>query len=106
MVLVSISATSVCVKPYASLHRAGANLRGLVRVLLFKRFESSVFAIQETIRRFLKIHNTFLKALDDGFVPADRTLKHCCTNPIAKKKSICSRNCGMCPRPTAQKMLI
>lgn len=57
-------------EPYASLHRAGSNLRGLVRVLLFKRFESSVFAFQETIRRFLKIHNTFLKALDDGFVPA------------------------------------
>jgi len=57
-------------EPYASLHRAGANLRGLVRVLLFKRFESSVFAFQETIRRFLSIHNTFLKALDEGFVPA------------------------------------
>lgn len=57
-------------EPYASLHRAGANLRGLVRVLMFKRFESSVFAFQETIRRFRKIHNTFLKALDEGFVPA------------------------------------
>jgi superfamily II DNA/RNA helicase len=57
-------------EPYASLHRAGANLRGLVRVLMFKRFESSVFAFQETIRRFLKIHETFLKALDEGFVPA------------------------------------
>jgi hypothetical protein len=57
-------------EPYASLHRAGSNLRGLVRVLLFKRFESSVFAFQETIRRFLRIHDTFLKALDAGFVPA------------------------------------
>ena len=57
-------------EPYASLHRAGANLRGLIRVLLFKRFESSVFAFQETVRRLLKIHNTFLKALDGGFVPA------------------------------------
>jgi len=45
-------------------------LRGLVRVLLFKRFESSVFAFRETIRRFLKIHDTFLQALDAGFVPA------------------------------------
>jgi len=33
-------------RAYASLHRAGANLRGLIRVLLFKRFESSVFAFQ------------------------------------------------------------
>ncbi|HWW15177.1 MAG TPA: helicase-related protein [Candidatus Dormibacteraeota bacterium] len=57
-------------EPYASLHRAGANLRGLIRVLLFKRFESSVFAFQETVRRLLKIHNTFLQALDGGFVPA------------------------------------
>jgi superfamily II DNA/RNA helicase len=57
-------------EPYASLHRAGANLRGLVRVLMFKRFESSVYAFQETIRRFLKIHNTFLQAIDEGFVPA------------------------------------
>ncbi len=45
-------------------------MRGLIRVLLFKRFESSVFAFQETVRRLLKIHNTFLKALDGGFVPA------------------------------------
>ena len=27
-------------------------------------------AFQETVRRLLKIHNTFLKALDEGFVPA------------------------------------
>jgi superfamily II DNA/RNA helicase len=57
-------------EPYASLHRAGANLRGLIRVLLFKRFESSVFAFQETVRRLLRIHTNFLKALDQGFVPA------------------------------------
>ena len=77
-------------EPYASLHRAGANLRGLIRVLLFKRFESSVFAFQETIRRLLRIHNTFLKALDEGFVPAGRgrpdaplRIRH------ATKKTIC-----------------
>ena len=43
-------------EPYASLQRAGANLRGLMRVLLFKRFESSVYAFRETVRRLLKIH--------------------------------------------------
>jgi len=57
-------------EPYASLHRAGANLRGLIRVLLFKRFESSVFAFQETIKRLIKIHERFLKALEKGIVPA------------------------------------
>jgi hypothetical protein len=57
-------------EPYVSLHRAGANLRGLMRVLLFKRFESSVYAFQETIRRLLKIHESFLKSIDEGFVPA------------------------------------
>jgi HKD family nuclease/superfamily II DNA or RNA helicase len=57
-------------EPYASLHRAGANLRGLMRVLLFKRFESSVYAFQETIGRLLKIHESFLKSIDEGFVPA------------------------------------
>ena len=32
-------------EPYASLHRAGGNLRGLIRVLMFKRFESSVLRL-------------------------------------------------------------
>jgi len=57
-------------EPYASLHRAGATLRGLIRILLFKRFESSVFAFKETVRRLLMVHERFLKALDEGFVPA------------------------------------
>jgi len=57
-------------EPYVSLQRAGANLRGLMRVLLFKRFESSVYAFQETIRRLLRIHESFLRAIDEGFVPA------------------------------------
>ena len=49
---------------------ARTNLGGLVRVLLFKRFESSVYAFQQTIDRLLKTHETFLKALEAGFVPA------------------------------------
>ena len=57
-------------EPYTSLHRAGANLRGLIRVLLFKRFESSVYAFQETTKRLLRTHESFLKAIDAGFVPA------------------------------------
>lgn len=57
-------------EPYASLARAGANLRGLIRVLLFKRFESSVFAFRATIGRLIGIHERFLKALEQGIVPA------------------------------------
>lgn len=57
-------------EPYASLHRAGANLRGLIRILLFKRFESSVYAFRETVRRLLRVHEVFLAATGEGFVPA------------------------------------
>ncbi|MEO6666363.1 MAG: helicase-related protein, partial [Nitrospiria bacterium] len=56
--------------PYTELHRAGANLRGLVRVLLFKRFESSVHAFRQTLKRLLRIHEMFLASIREGFVPA------------------------------------
>jgi superfamily II DNA or RNA helicase len=55
---------------YHVLHRAGANLRGLIRVLLFKRFESSVHAFRCTIGRLLKVHRAFKTAMDSGIVPA------------------------------------
>jgi superfamily II DNA/RNA helicase len=57
-------------EPYASLHRAGANLHGLIRILLFKRFESSVFAFRETVKNLLTIHERFLAALSNSIVPA------------------------------------
>jgi superfamily II DNA/RNA helicase len=57
-------------EPYASLQRAAGNLRGLMRVLLFKRFESSVQAFRATIKRMLNIHQSFLQSLERGFVPA------------------------------------
>jgi hypothetical protein len=47
-----------------------SNLRGLIRILLFKRFESSVYAFKETVRRLLMVHERFLKALEQGIVPA------------------------------------
>ena len=58
------------VRPYNELHRAGANLRGIMRVLLFKRFESSVFAFRMTINRLIRIHNAFLKSIESGIIPA------------------------------------
>lgn len=57
-------------EPYTNLHRAGANLRGLMRILLFKRLESSVHAFRESIRRLVRIHKSFLLALDNDIVPA------------------------------------
>src|SRR5579875_929322 len=57
-------------EPYATMQRAGMNLRGLMRILLFKRFESSVYAFRETIRRLIYVHKSFLAALSQGIVPA------------------------------------
>ena len=58
------------VKPYRDLHRAGFNLRGLIRTSLFKRFESSVEAFRKSLERMIRTHNMFLKVLEGGFVPA------------------------------------
>lgn len=57
-------------EPYLTLQRAGSNLRGLIRVLLFKRFESSVCAFKTTVKKLLIIHQNFLAALNAGIVPA------------------------------------
>lgn len=57
-------------EPYSSLQRAGANLRGLMRVLLFKRFESSVEAFRKTVAKLIAVHEAFLKALQQRIVAA------------------------------------
>ncbi len=59
-------------EPYRELHRAGANLRGLMRILMFKRFESSVYAFRMTIGRLIKIHESFLTALENDIIPAGK----------------------------------
>lgn len=59
-------------EPYRSLQNAGMSLRGLMRVLFFKRFESSVCAFTTTIQRQITAHKGFLKALDRGFIPAGK----------------------------------
>ncbi|MCD6394977.1 MAG: helicase [Planctomycetes bacterium] len=56
--------------PYNELRRAGINLRGLIRTMLFKRFESSVYAFRTTVKRMIKTHELFLKSIERGFVPA------------------------------------
>lgn len=55
---------------YKDLKQAGTNLSGLVRVLAFKRLESSVYAFQETVRRMIEIHKNFLEALGEEIIPA------------------------------------
>ena len=61
------------VEPYNTLQRAGVNLRGLMRVSLFKRFESSVEAFRETLKRIIAGHRTFLSAMENGIIPAGKT---------------------------------
>jgi superfamily II DNA/RNA helicase len=41
-----------------------------MRILMFKRFESSVYAFQQTIKRMITMHERFLEALEDDVVPA------------------------------------
>ncbi|NUM53213.1 MAG: helicase [Candidatus Hydrogenedentes bacterium] len=57
-------------KPYTDLQRAGFNLRGLIRTSLFKRFESSVEAFRLSLKRMVRTHEMFVKAIDQGFLPA------------------------------------
>jgi superfamily II DNA or RNA helicase len=67
-----VLATKQQQEPYKGLQTAGANLRGLIRVLLFKRFESSVYAFQQTIDRMILAHERFLIGLDGGLIPAGK----------------------------------
>jgi hypothetical protein len=57
-------------EPYVQLRTTTAGLHGLVRVLLFKRFESSVEAFRCSVRRMILAHRAFLAALHQGFIPA------------------------------------
>jgi superfamily II DNA or RNA helicase len=56
--------------PYDELKRAGINLRGLMRVALFKRLESSVCAFCKTIEKMLSTHKSYLAAIKQGIIPA------------------------------------
>ena len=55
---------------YQELQRAGAALRGLMRVMLFKRFESSVEAFRQTVNRLRDLQRAFQGGLERGMVPA------------------------------------
>ena len=55
---------------YKDLKKITGLLKGLHKVMLFKRLESSIYAFSETIRRLLGIHERFLRALELGIIPA------------------------------------
>lgn len=57
---------------YRDLQSAGINLRGLIRTMLFKRFESSVCAFQKTLERMIASQKLFLSALAHGTVAAGK----------------------------------
>ncbi|MEN8216620.1 MAG: C-terminal helicase domain-containing protein [Pseudomonadota bacterium] len=61
-------------KKWANLARAGRSLRGIMHVLLLKRFESSVVAFRNTVTKMLKMHDLFLKMLQQGYIVADAKL--------------------------------
>ncbi len=62
-------------EPYKSLATAGANLRGLMRTLLFKRLESSVEAFRVTCQTLAQMHRRFVVAMDEGRVPAGEEMQ-------------------------------
>ncbi len=55
---------------YKDLRKITGLLKGLHKVMLFKRLESSIFAFSKTINRLLKIHKRFLESIDRGIIPA------------------------------------
>lgn len=73
-------------EPYVNLQRAGRNLRGLMRTMLFKRFESSVEAFRKTIGRMLDVHEKFLEALQQGIVPAGEQAQQILYEPSAAEE--------------------
>lgn len=55
---------------YADLRRTGKSLRGLIRIMFFKRLESSVAAFRVTVERLLQRHELFARAVEGGMVAA------------------------------------
>lgn len=60
--------------PWSRLARAGRSLRGLMRILLHKRFESSVVAFRNTLQSMIRMHELFLEAVRAGVVVSDARL--------------------------------
>jgi len=59
-------------KQYENISRFGDRLIGLMKMLLFKRFESSVFAFFCTVRKMFNTHRRFLELLKSGTMVVGR----------------------------------
>ncbi|MBN1971023.1 MAG: DEAD/DEAH box helicase family protein [Candidatus Delongbacteria bacterium] len=59
-------------KKYRNLGNAGKNLRGIIRTLLFKRLESSVYAFTQTLQKIISSYKVFVKALDEEKILAGK----------------------------------
>ncbi|MBA7538278.1 RNA polymerase-associated protein RapA [subsurface metagenome] len=55
-------------REYVGLSYIGEQVRGLLKVLLFKRLESSTEAFYLSIRRMIKRHDYLLKSIEKGYV--------------------------------------
>lgn len=56
--------------PYRELKQAGQSLKGLMRVILFKRLESSIEAFKKTINNMINFNWFMLQAIKTDFIPA------------------------------------
>ena len=57
---------------YDKLRLAAAPLSGILRILLFKRLESSVHAFRLTVERMLRAHRRVLEVLESGWIPVGK----------------------------------
>jgi len=57
-----------------------------MRILMFKRFESSVYAFQQTLSRMITMHQHFLEALKEGVVPAGEDAQAILYEPSAAEE--------------------
>jgi superfamily II DNA or RNA helicase len=55
---------------YMDLKKVTGTLKGLHKVMLYKRLESSINAFAKTIERLLAIHKKFYESLEAGIIPA------------------------------------
>ncbi|MCD4734250.1 NgoFVII family restriction endonuclease, partial [bacterium] len=61
---------------YEGLNKVGDSLRGLMRVNLYKRLESSIFALRKTLKRQVRGHEIFLDGLNNGFILSGEILSN------------------------------
>lgn len=54
--------------PFKELKKAGQSLRGLIRIILFKRLESSVEAFKETIKNLINLNWLMIEAIKADFI--------------------------------------